>query len=122
MGTLAPTISELLPQLAEAIVWGRAGEACALIRTLVANGADASQITAQGLVAPMSVVGRKFREFEFFVPEVLIASRAMNQAFDELRVLVPHCQIPMLGKVVIGTVKGDLHDIGKNLVLQRLIN
>jgi len=86
------------------------------VHTALAAGLDAGTILNQGLIAGMAEVGRLFEEGEYFVPEMLISARAMKSA---MAILKPHLtseQVGSAGKVAIGTVKGDLHDIGKNLV------
>jgi 5-methyltetrahydrofolate--homocysteine methyltransferase len=74
----------------------------------------------QGLIAGMNVVGDRFKKNEFYVPEVLIAARAMHAGMDIIKPLIASAGIEAKGKVAIGTVKGDLHDIGKNLVAMML--
>ncbi|MBN1372438.1 MAG: corrinoid protein [Anaerolineaceae bacterium] len=86
------------------------------VETALAEGVNPSAILNEGLIAGMGEVGRLFEEGEFFVPEMLIAARAMKSA---MAILKPHLgsgEVGAAGKVIIGTVKGDLHDIGKNLV------
>jgi len=73
-----------------------------------------------GLLAGMDQVGVDFRDGELFVPEVLVAARAMHAGMDVLRPLLAEGDVPLAGKVVVGTVEGDLHDIGKNLVAMML--
>lgn len=95
---------------------GKAKEVSALVTQALEEGVKAEDILNDGLVAAMNVVGEKFRNNEVFVPEVLVAARAMNAG---LKVLKPSLQVEgvePLGKAVICTVKGDMHDIGKNLV------
>jgi len=90
------------------------------VQTALDRDIDPSQILNTGMIAAMAVVGERFEKGEYFVPEMLIAARAMQQG---LVILKPHLQQADLvseGKVVIGTVKGDLHDIGKNLVSMML--
>jgi 5-methyltetrahydrofolate--homocysteine methyltransferase len=78
------------------------------------------KILDEGLIAGMNVVGDRFKKNEFYVPEVLIAARAMNQAMELLEPQLKKQGVKAVGKVAIGTVKGDLHDIGKNLVAMML--
>jgi len=80
------------------------------------TGLSADDILKKGLVPAMAEVGRLFEDGEYFVPEMLIAARAMQGGLDLLKPLLISEQVEPVGKVVIGTVKGDLHDIGKNLV------
>jgi 5-methyltetrahydrofolate--homocysteine methyltransferase len=75
-----------------------------------------SEILNNGLIAGMNVVGEKFKNHEIFLPDVLLAARAMNRAMEVLKPLLIKDGIPIKGKIVIGSVKDDLHDIGKNLV------
>ncbi len=82
----------------------------------IAESIEPKEILDDGLVAGMNVIGEKFRNHEIFLPEVLLAARAMYAGMDLLKPLFLKDGIPNIGKVVIGTVQGDLHDIGKNLV------
>ena len=105
-----------LEALAEAIINGKRDEAVELTRKVIEEGVSADSILSQGLTAGMNVVGTRFKNNEFYVPEVLIAARAMNSAMELLEPLLVKEGIKLAGTVLIGTVKGDLHDIGKNLV------
>jgi 5-methyltetrahydrofolate--homocysteine methyltransferase len=91
-----------------------------LVREALAEGTPAETILNSGLIAAMSVVGQKFSRSEIFIPEVLIAARAMSAAMPLLEPILAKAGIQPRGKVVIGTVKSDLHDIGKNLVAMML--
>ena len=86
----------------------------------IKTGMDINKILEEGLIKGMTEVGRLFEEGEFFVPEMLISARAMQSGMDLLKPLLLKADVKMKGKVVIGTVKGDLHDIGKNLVAMML--
>ena len=86
----------------------------------IKTGMDINKILEEGLIKGMTEVGRLFEEGEFFVPEMLISARAMQSGMDLLKPLLLKADVKMKGKVVIGTVKGDLHDIGKNLVSMML--
>ncbi|MBC3887725.1 cobalamin-binding protein [Acetobacterium paludosum] len=90
------------------------------VNLLVAGKADPITIINEGLLSGMNVVGEKFKSGEMFVPEVLMAARAMNAGMDIVKPLIADNDMPSLGTIVIGTVKGDLHDIGKNLVVMML--
>ena len=94
---------------------GKAKIVKTLVQQALDEGIPAKQILEEGLLAGMSVVGDQFRSGEIFVPEVLVAARAMNQGAALLK---PHLagEVQVKGKACIGTVRGDLHDIGKNLV------
>lgn len=109
-----------LQALAQAIISGKAPEAKALTESALAEGISAAEILNNGLVAGMNVVGEKFKNNEFYVPEVLIAARAMKNAMEVLRPQLAKSGVEPKGKVAIGTVRGDLHDIGKNLVAMML--
>ena len=107
---------ELLNQIAASLQEGddtRVGE---LTRQAVAEKIPARQILDLGLIAGMNVVGALFRDHEIFLPDVLLAARAMYAGLDVLKPLLVSENVPTAGKVVIGTIQGDLHDIGKNLV------
>ncbi len=109
-----------LNALAAAIVSGKAPLARDITAQALAEGVPATQILNDGLLAGMNTVGVKFQCNEFYVPEILIAARAMNQAMELLRPALAKSGAKPLGRVVVGTVKGDLHDIGKNLVVMML--
>jgi len=102
--------------IAEALIKGDRDTVLALVQQAVDEGASAEQILNEGLVAGMDVVGVRFKNNEFYVPEVLIAARAMNAGMEILEPLLAESGVKPAGAIVIGTVKGDLHDIGKNLV------
>jgi len=87
-----------------------------LVQQAIDQGIPAQEILEKGLLDGMNVIGEKFKNNEVFVPEVLIAARAMNQGVALLKPLLASQGVKSAGKVCIGTVKGDLHDIGKNLV------
>ncbi|MFC2029689.1 corrinoid protein [Chloroflexota bacterium] len=90
------------------------------VRKALDDGLQPEEILQQGLIAGMDEVGRDFKAGDLFVPEVLIAARAMHAGMSILRPLLAEGGVPTAGKFVIGTVKGDLHDIGKNLVKMML--
>ncbi|UCG17347.1 MAG: corrinoid protein [Phycisphaerales bacterium] len=91
-----------------------------LVRQALNEGVPAEQILKEGLTAGMSVIGVKFRDNEVFVPEVLMAARAMHRGMDHLRDSFVDGSAPSRGTIVVGTVQGDMHDIGKNLVCMML--
>lgn len=109
-----------LKALAEAVISGNQQEAVRLTQEAIDEGVGAGAILNDGLVAGMAVVGAKFKANEFYVPEVLIAARAMKSAMELLRPLLADSGVAPRGVVAIGTVRGDLHDIGKNLVAMML--
>ncbi len=90
------------------------------IQTAIDAGIPVADILNEGMIAAMAEVGRLFEEGEYFVPEMLISARAMQAGLALLKPLLKNAEIASAGKVAIGTVKGDLHDIGKNLVAMML--
>jgi len=109
-----------LKAIAENLIKGKAPEVKRLVDEAMKAGVGPGDILNEGLIAGMNVVGDKFKKNEFYVPEVLIAARAMNQAMELLAPALKKAGVKPIGKVAIGTVKGDLHDIGKNLVSMML--
>ena len=109
-----------LQALAQAIINGKAPDAKAITESALAEGTNPGDVLNNGLVAGMNVVGEKFKNNEFYVPEVLIAARAMKAAMELLRPQLAKSGVAPAGRVAIGTVRGDLHDIGKNLVAMML--
>lgn len=91
-----------------------------LVKDEVANGTQIDSILNDGLIAAMDEVGRRFSAGEFFVPEMLVAAQTMKAGLDELKKHLSNKGVKNRGKIVIGTVKGDLHDVGKNLVCMML--
>ena len=109
-----------LSALSLAVEKGKRNDAKALAQTLLDEGMKPLDIVEQGLVPGMSTIGEKFKNNEVFVPEMLIAARAMKEAMGLLEPLLAQAGIKPKYTVVIGTVQGDLHDIGKNLVAMML--
>ncbi len=109
-----------LQALAAAVISGKRDDVANLTQAAVDEGVSAEQIVNEGLIAGMTVVGAKFKANEFYVPEVLIAARAMHAGMDIVKPLLAQSGVQPRGTVAIGTVKGDLHDIGKNLVAMML--
>ena len=105
-----------LKQISENLIQGKADKVKELTQRSVDEGQDVSRILNEGLLAGMSVVGDKFKKNEFYVPEVLIAARAMKAGMQIIRPLLAEKGVKGAGKIILGTVRGDLHDIGKNLV------
>ena len=102
--------------LKEAVIEGNAGRAKELTQLALDEGKGPQEVLDSALIPAMDVVGDKFSKQEFYIPEMLIAARAMQAGLALLKPLLAQSQSKPRGKVVIGTVKGDLHDIGKNLV------
>ena len=105
-----------LKELALAVEKGNAPSAKELTDALLKEGMSAQDVLNKGLLPGMDVVGIKFKNNEIYIPEVLIAARAMSTAMDVLRPILTETGVKPVGKIILGTVKGDLHDIGKNLV------
>lgn len=110
----------ILEDISAKLQAGKAKDVKALVQQAIDEGIPAKQILEEGLLSGMSVIGEKFKNNEIFVPEVLIAARAMNMGASLLKPLLAESGVKATGKVCIGTVKGDLHDIGKNLVKMML--
>ena len=106
----------VLSELKQSVIDGEAEKTEELVHKALGEGLPPEQVLKEGLIAAMAEVGRLFEEGEFFVPEMLIAARAMKGGLAILRPQLAAANVQAVGKVVIGTVQGDLHDIGKNLV------
>lgn len=110
----------IVQEISEYLQKGRAKNVKALVQQALDEGVDAKVILDEGLLGGMSIIGEKFKKNEVFVPEVLVAARAMNTGMTILEPKLIEMGNEPVGKVVVGTVKGDLHDIGKNLVVMML--
>jgi len=109
-----------LNEISEALQRGDAGKVEKLVRLALAEKLSPKEILENSLIKGMNIIGVKFKNNEVYVPEVLIAARAMHAGMDVLKPKLVETGVKNIGKVVIGTVKGDLHDIGKNLVKMML--
>jgi 5-methyltetrahydrofolate--homocysteine methyltransferase len=109
-----------LQDLANNLINGKAPVVANLTKQALEDGIEPAKILNEGLIAGMNVVGKKFKACEFYVPEVLIAARAMKGAMEILKPKLLETGVKPIAKIAIGTVKGDLHDIGKNLVSMML--
>ena len=109
-------MSEILSSISTNVIQGKKDEIADLTQRALDEGLDAQEILNDGLMPGMNHVGVEFRAGKMFVPEVLRSARAMQRAMDILKPLLIESGSAMVGKVLLGTVKGDLHDIGKNLV------
>ncbi|SEA19967.1 methylmalonyl-CoA mutase C-terminal domain-containing protein [Eubacterium aggregans] len=109
-----------LNQLGEFVVDGNEEAVQNAVNKALEEKVDPVSIINDGLLAGMNIVGEEFKNGEMYVPEVLMAARAMNAGMDIVKPLIADTDMPTLGTIVIGTVKGDLHDIGKNLVVMML--
>lgn len=106
--------------IAEGIIAGKAPQVKALVEEAIQEGKGPADILQEGLIKGMGVIGHRFKNNQCYVPEVLIAARAMKAGMEILRPLLADAHVEPAGTVVVGTVKGDLHDIGKNLVAMML--
>ncbi len=109
-----------LAEISEVLIAGNADRVRELSQAALEEGVSAEALLNGALMPGMDEVGRRFKANEFYVPEVLIAARAMHAGMDILKPLLAAGGVASPGKVVMGTVKGDLHDIGKNLVIMML--
>jgi len=109
-------MSDALVQISNAVIEGRVKDIPGLTNTALSSGLTAKDILDKGLMPGMDVIGAEFKKGKKFVPEVLLSSRTMQASLDILKPLLAQAGEKMAGKVIIGTVKGDLHDIGKSLV------
>jgi len=107
---------EQLAKMGEDLYKGDANSVASLVQQALDSGVSPAEILEKGLIAGMNTVGKDFRDGMLFIPEVLIAARAMHAGMDILKPLLSEAELKATGTFVIGTVKGDLHDIGKNLV------
>ena len=113
-------MASILERIATKLYEGEDEEVADLVQRSLDEGLSPAEILQEGLIAGMDQVGRDFKAGDLYVPEVLIAARAMHAGMNILRPLLAQGQVPVVGKYLIGTVKGDLHDIGKNLVRMML--
>jgi 5-methyltetrahydrofolate--homocysteine methyltransferase len=111
---------ELLQEIANCIINGKAPDTEQLVQKALDSGIPVRDILNRGMIAGMDVVGQKFKNNEFYVPEVLIAARAMKTGMKLLKPRFAEAGVEPIAKLVLGTIKGDLHDIGKNLVAMML--
>ena len=109
-----------LQEIFQDVIDGQAPKVQEEVKAALAQGIPAEDILHKGLIAAMEEVGRRFEEGDFFVPEMLVAARAMQSGLNLLKPHLAEGGIQVAGRVAIGTVKGDLHDIGKNLVAMML--
>ncbi len=110
----------ILKEISTQLQAGKAKIVKGLVQQAIDEGVPAENILKNGLLDGMSVIGEKFKNNEIYVPEVLMAARAMNQSLEIIKPLLASAGVQAVGKVCLGTVQGDLHDIGKNLVKMML--
>jgi len=111
---------DIIAELKDTVVAGRLGEAKGLAEKALAEGLEPGDILERALIAGMDHIGELFKKNEVYVPEVLLAAKSMQQAMQVLKPRLVKSGIEPRGKAVVGTVRGDLHDIGKNLVAMML--
>lgn len=111
---------DILAELAQHLLSGDDQKVSELTRQAIAAGLPPKQILDDGLIAGMTIVGERFKCHDLYLPDVLMAAQAMNAGLEHLKPLLVREGVPSLGKVVLGSVQGDLHDIGKNLVATML--
>ncbi|MBF8438162.1 corrinoid protein [Halanaerobiaceae bacterium Z-7014] len=103
-------------KLSESVIKGEEEKVKELVQEAIDAGLEPSEIINQGLISGMNVVGKRFKEGDMFVPEVLLSARSMKGGMELVKPLLVEGEMEEAGKVILGTVEGDLHDIGKNLV------
>ncbi|MFA5065150.1 MAG: B12-binding domain-containing protein, partial [Dehalococcoidia bacterium] len=106
----------ILTDICELLQQGRTSQVRTLIQQALKEGISPDKILNEGLLAGMDIIGEKFKNDEVFIPEVLISARAMNAGIEMLKPHLMAAGVSSKGTAIIGTIKGDLHDIGKNLV------
>ena len=109
-----------LEKIKEVLMAGKADDVKQLVEQAVSENVPVKDILEQGLIAAMNVIGKKFKVNEIYIPEVLIAARAMHAGMGVIEPLLAKSGVEPIGKIAVGTAKGDLHDIGKNLVIMML--
>ena len=110
----------LMHEIAYALITGSDGDVASLVAKGLEDGWSANDLLDNGLIAGMAIVGVKFRDNIIFVPEVLISARAMKAGMAHIEPILSASGVEPIGTVIMGTVKGDLHDIGKNLCIMML--
>lgn len=109
-----------IQEISEKLVIGKSEEVRELVKRALDEKLDVEVILREGLIAGMNVVGEKFKKNEMYIPEVILAARCMKSSMEMLKPILAVKKVKGLGTIVIGTVRGDLHDIGKNLVTMML--
>jgi 5-methyltetrahydrofolate--homocysteine methyltransferase len=109
-----------MEELKQLVIDGKADKAAALVAKLLDEGKAADALMEQALIPAMDVVGKLFQDGEYFLPELLVSAKAMQKSVEVIKQRSPAGTVSKSGKAVVGTVKGDLHDIGKNLLVMSL--
>lgn len=113
-------MSEHLDKIKEAVIGGKHTEIEALVQAAIDEKADLDQIINDAMIAAMDIVGQKFAKNEIFIPEMLVSAVTMKKGLDIIKPLLKSDEIESRGSIIMATVKGDIHDIGKNLVIMML--
>jgi len=113
-------MSEHLDKIKEVIITGKHQEIEGLVRAAIEDKADLDQIINDGMIAAMDVVGQRFAENQIYIPEMLVSAVTMKKGLEIIQPLLKSDKTESRGKIIMGTVKGDIHDIGKNLVIMML--
>ncbi|MBF0363139.1 MAG: corrinoid protein [Oligoflexia bacterium] len=116
MSNSSNSSNSILQQIAEELINGEEERVAELTKAAIGQAIPAKKILEEGLIAGMNVIGARFKQQEIFLPEVLLSAKAMSAGVEEIRPLLASESSVTAGKVILGTVQGDLHDIGKNLV------
>ena len=109
-------MEQMLRGIKEALIKGDVARIRELIQSCLHQGINPQLVLEQGLITGMDVIGERFKKDEIYLPEVMIAARAMNAGLEVLEPILSRGEVEFKGKIVLGTVRGDLHDVGKNLV------
>ncbi len=109
-----------MEELKQLVIDGKSDRAAALVAKLMDEGRSADVLMEQALIPAMDVVGKLFQDGEYFLPELLVSAKAMQKSVEVIKQRSPVGAVTKSGKAVVGTVKGDLHDIGKNLLVMAL--
>jgi 5-methyltetrahydrofolate--homocysteine methyltransferase len=107
---------DLYEEISASVQKGDSDQVRSLVEKALAQDLPVEKVLNKGLIAGMNVIGERFKAMDIFIPEVLVSARAMNMGLEMIKPLLAKAKVKARGKVVIGTVRGDLHDIGKNIV------
>ena len=110
----------MFEELQDAVIKGDDEQGLNLTNSYLKEGSKPEDIIKEGLVAGMNVVGKRFKAYEMYLPEVIMSANAMKKSMEVLKPLISESNVASMGKIVIATIEGDLHDIGKNLVSMML--
>ena len=111
---------DLYEEISASVQKGDSDQVKSLVEKALAQDLPVEKVLNKGLIAGMNVIGERFKAMDIFIPEVLVSARTMNMGLEMIKPLLAKAKVKARGKVVIGTVRGDLHDIGKNIVAMML--